>query len=75
LTATGDTLAIGQPKGDETNTGQPEAVRDNPLRALKAQRLPSFSLKTSSEARQAFGIKALTRYDRPARAAGTADQA
>jgi hypothetical protein len=46
LTATGDTLGIGQPTGDQLSESQPEAVKDNPPRAHKAQRLNSFALKT-----------------------------
>jgi G3E family GTPase len=38
-------LLGARPQDDESNSGQPEAVRDNPPRALRAQRPPSFSLK------------------------------
>jgi len=47
LTATGDnfTNRSAPPGSDQSSKGQPEAVKDNPLRAPEAQRPPSITLR------------------------------
>jgi hypothetical protein len=57
LTATGDTLSQGQPIGDQTREGQPEAVKDNPPRAPEAQRPTSLSLKSRTELSRAADVR------------------